>query len=183
MLLIGAAAPATATAGSRRAAPDPSPQRAPASAAIPSPDPAPQAMVRSQQPHLVRPPSTPARAPVAVSAVTRPAQSTAATSDALGSPPVTRPRAGSARKRAHPAARHDARTHRSPARTGRVSLSFPLSFLSKDVMRLAFGTFGAGTANRPDGVLLLLSSLAMAALAVASFSLLRRLRRFEGPRQ
>lgn len=64
-----------------------------------------------------------------------------------------------------------------------MSLSFPLSFLSKAVMRLAPGTFGAGAANHPDGVLLLLSSLAMAALAVAGFSLLRRLRRFEGPRQ
>ncbi len=59
-------------------------------------------------------------------------------------------------------------------------LSFPLSFVATDLLRLTSG-LRASAAPRPgDGVLLLLSSLAMAALAVSSFTLLRRLKRFGG---
>jgi hypothetical protein len=61
-----------------------------------------------------------------------------------------------------------------------VALSFPLSFIATDLLRLTSG-LRAGAAARPeDGVLLLLSSLAMAALAVSSFALLRRLKRVGG---
>ena len=62
-----------------------------------------------------------------------------------------------------------------------MALSFPLSFIAVELHRLTSG-LRAGTVSVPDdGVLLLLSSLAMAALAVSSFALLRRLRRLSRP--
>lgn len=178
VLLLGALAPGTASARSHRAALDPAPQTAPTSAA-PSPDPAPQATVRSQQSHATRPPTTAASKPVVVvPRVTLPAQHTVATSDGSGGRAVTPRRTGPAPRRARPATRHRAPTPNSPsARTNPVSLSF----LTTDLLRLTSG-LRAGTASGPDdGVLLLLSSLAMAALAVSSFTLLRRLKRFGGP--
>jgi hypothetical protein len=62
-----------------------------------------------------------------------------------------------------------------------VALSFPLGFIATDLLRLTSG-LRAGTEAQPgDGVLLLLSALAMAALAVSSFALLRRLSRLGRP--
>ena len=53
-------------------------------------------------------------------------------------------------------------------------LSFPLA-LPRDLLLLP----RVGDPSRQDGVLLLLSAAAMAVVAVASFTLLRRLRRLE----
>ena len=58
-----------------------------------------------------------------------------------------------------------------------ISLSFLLGILPSDLFRVPQA---AGAVGHPDGVLLLLSSVAMGVLAVASFGMLRRLRRLEG---
>jgi len=57
-------------------------------------------------------------------------------------------------------------------------LSFPLA-LPRDLLLLPGRALQAGETGHRDGMLLLLTSLAMAVLAVASLSLLRRLRRLE----
>jgi len=64
------------------------------------------------------------------------------------------------------------------ARPQATRLSFPLA-LPRDLLLLPAAALHDGTTGHRDGVLLLLSSLAMAVLAVASFALLRRLRRLE----
>lgn len=73
------------------------------------------------------------------------------------------------------------RVHRAPvvrrAPSRLVNFSIPLSFLTKDLLRLPRAAFHAGDQLHRDGVLLLFSSIAMATLAVASFTLFRRLRR------
>jgi hypothetical protein len=56
-----------------------------------------------------------------------------------------------------------------------ISQSFLLGLLPADLLRLP----KADAVSHRDGVLLLLSSVAMAVLAVASFALLRRLRKLE----
>ena len=58
-----------------------------------------------------------------------------------------------------------------------ISLSFLLGILPSDLFRVPQA---AGAVSHPDGALLLLSSVAMGALAVASFAMLRRLRRLPG---
>jgi hypothetical protein len=60
-----------------------------------------------------------------------------------------------------------------------VSFSFPFTSLPKTLFWLPRAAFRAEARTQGDGVLLLLSSLAMGGLAVASFALLRRLRRLE----
>ena len=57
-----------------------------------------------------------------------------------------------------------------------ISLSFLFGLLPSDLLRLPHA---AGGVSHPGGVLLLLSSVAMGVLAVASFALFRRLRRLE----
>ena len=57
-----------------------------------------------------------------------------------------------------------------------ISLSFVLGILPSHWLRVPQA---AGDVDHPSGVLLLLSSVAMGVLAVASFALLRRLRRLE----
>jgi len=57
-------------------------------------------------------------------------------------------------------------------------LAFPLAW-PKDLLLLPAGALHSGGTGHRDGVLLLLTSLAMAALAVASLALLRRMRRLE----
>ena len=178
MLLISAAAPGTASARSHRGALDPSPQRAPTSAS-PSPDPAPQATVKSQPTHVTRPPTT--SAPVGAD-ITR--RATRLTVPARSGPARIGDPVSHATTHAQPVAhRHAARRlvpSAPPTRTSPVALSVPLSFIATDLLRLTSG-LRAGAAARPeDGVLLLLSSLAMAALAVSSLALLRRLKRFGG---
>jgi len=56
-------------------------------------------------------------------------------------------------------------------------MSFVLGNLPSDLVRVPQA---AGAVDHRDGVLLLLSSVAMGVLAVASFALLRRLRRLAG---
>jgi hypothetical protein len=63
-------------------------------------------------------------------------------------------------------------------RSEATRFSFPLA-LPRDLLLLPGKALDAGATGRRNGVLLLLSSLAMAVLAVASFALLRRLRRLE----
>jgi hypothetical protein len=78
-----------------------------------------------------------------------------------------------------PAARGPAPAHhpRPVAADHRQPLS--LSFLATELRRFIPGAGHGSDATARDGVLLLLSSLAMAAFAIASFALLRRLKRFE----
>jgi hypothetical protein len=64
-----------------------------------------------------------------------------------------------------------------------VALSFPVESLPNALLGLPHTAFHAGAGTHSNGLLLLLSSLAMGALAGASFALVRRLRRFEGPAQ
>jgi hypothetical protein len=188
VLLISALLPDAASAGSRRMAPDPSPQKAPrsASAAAPTPDPPPQTALRSQSPHVT--PSSPTLVAVTPRVnprserVTPPAQHSVTTSDAAGVQASTARHTGS--RRQHPRAAPRGRTHArhaAPSRSTRVSLSLPLAFLTRDLLRLAPGALRSGAASPSDGGLLLLSALAMAILAVASFVLLRRTKQPGGP--
>jgi hypothetical protein len=55
-------------------------------------------------------------------------------------------------------------------------LSFPLA-LPRDLLLLPRAALRASVRGRENGVLLLLSAVAMAVVALASFTLLRRLRR------
>jgi hypothetical protein len=158
----------------------PTPQKAPVSISgqsdQPSPDPAPQSAVRA---HVSIPKTTVISPPVVVSStptettprlvhvVTRPVTTVAASS---GGRPATP---------ARPATTHRTRTApRRPAthhpRSQVTSLAFPLTW-PKDLVLLP----RARTDSRRDGVLLLLSAVAMGVLALASLSLVRRLRRLE----
>jgi hypothetical protein len=184
VLAVSFLVPDVASAGSRRAAPDPSPQKAPTSA-LPSPDPAPQAIVRSQTSHVVQPSTTSVPVvprvtvhvtrPTRVTGVTRVTPPVAAAAKAIG-------RTGSsARVRARPVTHHRAVTRPPgpPTSANPVALSFPLAFIATDLLRVT-AALRAGAAEHPeDGVLLLLSSLAMAVLAVSSFALLRRVKRLD----
>jgi hypothetical protein len=62
-----------------------------------------------------------------------------------------------------------------------VPLTFPFGFIATALLRLTSGLRAGTEAHPEDGVLLLLSALAMAALAVSSFALLRRLSRLRRP--
>jgi hypothetical protein len=170
-----------AIAATRGHAADPAPQKAPTSggSSQPTPDPAPQATTTPPVTHrsTVTTPAT--RVPVvttpARTVVVSPARTVTAPAAKVTSGPQSAHAArrnSSAHVRAHrPAAPHQAR----PQAT---RLSFPLA-LPRDLLLLPDTAIHAGEAGHRDGVLLLLSSLAMAALAVASFTLLRRLRRLE----
>jgi len=57
-------------------------------------------------------------------------------------------------------------------------LAFPLA-LPRDLLLLPSDALRAGDPTRRNGVLLLLSAVAMAVVAAASFTLLRRLRRLD----
>ncbi|MBV8711605.1 MAG: hypothetical protein JOY56_07485, partial [Solirubrobacterales bacterium] len=61
----------------------------------------------------------------------------------------------------------------------RIALSFPLGSLTSELFRLPRAALHAGEADHRDGVLLLLSALAMGVVAVSSFTLLRRLKRLQ----
>jgi uncharacterized protein involved in exopolysaccharide biosynthesis len=60
-----------------------------------------------------------------------------------------------------------------------VSPPAALSGLANDLRRLIPRAPPAGAAAHPDGILLLLSALAMGAFALSGFALLRRLKRYE----
>ena len=169
VLALSCLAPSAAQAAKHASAGDPSPQPSPVSSgSTPSPDPAPQAVTRSTPSHAAAP-STPAirRTTPAVSTVATPPVSPARTFSAQPPSSVVRsPSPGRVRHRHVPGARH------ASARVG--PLSFPLA-LPRALLLFP----RAGAPVHRNGVLLLLSSVAMAVVAVASFTLLRRLRRLE----
>ncbi len=172
LLFLCGAATAAASASA------PAPQKAPSSgqSGQPSPDPAPQAEVK---PRVLIPSAPAVSHPVVVSpapAETTPRLVQVETSQATTAAPSSggRPSAPS-----RPATTHRSSTaHRLPAthhpKSQVTSLAFPLT-LPKDLVLLPH----AGTDSRNDGVLLLLSAVAMGVLALASLTLLRRLRRLE----
>jgi hypothetical protein len=115
---------------------------------------------------------------------TRPTRPTRPTLPAQsGAAPIGHP-VSPAATHVRPLARHHAARRLvapAPRRgTSRAALSFPSSIIATDLLRLTSGLRAGASARPGDGVLLLLSSLAMAALAVSSFMLLRRLKRFGG---
>src|ERR1700733_2742462 len=152
---------------------DPAPQQAPAaqSPGSPSPDPAPQADARTTPSHT----SAPTRPSIHVTTSTQSSRSTSSqplSSSVVQTPTVSAP---PARRTSSPARApiHHVRAARKPS--PRVTgLSFPLA-LPRDLLP----SLRADVPVHRNGVLLLLSSVAMAVVAVASFTLLRRLRRLE----
>jgi len=171
---------AGATAATRGHASDPAPQKAPVvgSSSQPSPDPAPQAEVRSTVTHTSVPRTPTIRVPVVVTPATT-VRTPAATVSAPAANNVTSspsPAQPVRRNSSHVRVPHVATPHH--ARPQATRLSFPLA-LPRDLLLLPAAALHDGTTGHRDGVLLLLSSLAMAVLAVASFALLRRLRRLE----
>ena len=174
---------AGATAATRGHASDPSPQKAPTSGASsqPAPDPAPQANTTSPAPHR----STGTSPAVGVPVVTTPTRTVVVTPTSTVSAPATKIVASSPH-RTQPARRtspaHVVRVHRAATPRHAPSQATPLSFplaIPRDLLLLPGTALGAGTTGHGNGVLLLLSSVAMAVVAVASFTLLRRLRRLE----
>ena len=115
--------------------------------------------------------TTPARTVVVTPART---VSAPATKTVNSSPPSTQPARRSPPSQVR-APRAAAPHH---ARSQATQLSFPLT-LPRDLLLLPDKALGGGGTGHRDGVLLLLSSIAMAVLAVASFALFRRLRRLE----
>ena len=190
-----------AAAATPRPAPDPVPQNAPTSGAAsqPTPDPAPQVRTTSPASPRSTPISPMIRVPVVVtpprtvSAVTPPRTVSApAPKIVIASPrpkiviASPRPKIVIASPRpaqpVRPTASSHVRAARAPAphraRPQATRLSFPLA-LPKDLLLLPGRALHAGETGHRDGVLLLLTSLAMAGLAVASFALLRRLKGLE----
>jgi hypothetical protein len=174
-------APAAAWAASHAPTADPAPQPAPvASSPSPTPDPAPQTAPRSTQSHTSAPATSSTQAPSVVSTSTgRPHVSTVIGSSAVPARPSTTSLAPShvprqTHRLSPPGVRHLAAPRPDSALVG--GLKFPLA-LPRDLLLLPRDAIRAGSRTQPSGVLLLLSSVAMAVVAVASFVLLRRLRR------
>jgi hypothetical protein len=176
---------ATASAASHSRSADPSPQPAPtAVSSTPAPDPAPQVAVRAQPSHSTPPTTTRS---VSTAVAPRVAQTTAPASTA---PASSGPTVSSSPAKPRPPASHHARPvshapphHAAPRRTvvHPISLSFLLGLLPANLLHLPHAALHAGEASRSGGVLLLLSSVAMGVLAVASFVMMRRLKRLAGP--
>lgn len=133
--------------------------------------------------------------PVLVSSSPAPADTTApattprsvhVASSRLATSPVTtvaHSTGGRARRPARHTASHRAAPARRPppvhhTRPESTALAFPLT-LPSALLALPRAALHAGTGSQPSGVLLLLSSVAMGALTLASLALLRRLRRLE----
>jgi hypothetical protein len=178
-LVMSAWTTSDAIAASHGAAPDPSPQKAPTAAPSnsPSPDPAPQAAVKPSVPQVSVPsthvPAVVSPAGTVAGRTTAPQSASAQSSHVTSGPTATKAAAPSRAK--HPSGPP---AHRRPVAHGSpVSFSFPFAFLPQDLLRLPRALLHAGAQARDNGVLLLLSSVAMAVLAVASFTLFRRLRR------
>ena len=192
VLLLSCLAPDAASAASHRQSADPAPQKAPptSSSSTPAPDPAPQAAVRSQLPVRSQPshPTAPASSRSAPTVVAPQIVHTSAPITNSGVAPAstlssTRASRGArarhhAAKVSHAPPRHPVAARKTESQP--IVLSVPLAFLLNDLLRLPHAVLHPGDAGHRDGVLLLLSSLAMGVLAVSSFSLLRRLRRLEG---
>jgi hypothetical protein len=174
--------PAAQAASSHGHAGDPSPQAAPgSSASTPAPDPAPQAATRSTPANTSKPSIRQTISPVSTGhAITVNSSPVVPARPSPVSPASIRTPSHSASAPARPAAHHAVR-HAPTARpiSTRVGpLSFPLS-LPRDLLLLPGDALRAGDATHQNGVLLLLSAVAMAVVAVAGFTLLRRLRRLE----
>jgi hypothetical protein len=176
--------------GAGASAATPTPQKAPASTSSrqPSPDPAPQAEVKPSTSHTSTPTAPATRRPTAVSSSPAPTNTSAGTRPRVvqlaTSPAATGVPSRGARvpPRSRPTATRATAAHHSPA-TPRdspqaTSIPFPLA-LPRDLLLLPRAAFNSGTNSRRNGVLLLLSAVAMGVLALASFALLRRLRRLE----
>jgi len=193
VLLIVSSCLVTAEAGARahHFTPDPSPQRAPAVApsVVPTPDAVPQAASRvaTHSSTATGPMSRPSivvhstgtgtvHTTATVQSASRVRASGAATVPASHRVTV----AHSAHRRRTPA--HSASAHRGHA-SHRATLysaaSLSPTFAPTDSLGAPVAAVHAGRLDHPDGLLLLLSSLAMAGLAVASLALLRRLRGLE----
>ena len=184
LLLLGCLGAAGASAA------NPAPQKAPASTSSPqpSPDPAPQAEVKPSTSHTSAPTAPAVRSPVAVSSSPAPTNTSTATSprsvQLATSPAATGAQSHGARvpprsrrTATHTtAAHHLAATPRDSPQT--TSIPFPLA-LPRDLLLLPRAALNSGTDSRRNGVLLLLSAVAMGVLALASLTLLRRLRRLE----
>jgi hypothetical protein len=169
---------------------NPTPQKAPASTSSrqPSPDPAPQAEVKPSTSHTSTPTAPAIRRPVVVSSSPAPTNTSATTGTRLvqlaTSPAATG--APSRGARVPPTSRrtatHTTAAHRSPATprdsSQTTSIPFPLA-LPRDLLLLPRAALNSGADSRRNGVLLLLSAVAMGVLALASLALLRRLRRLE----
>ena len=170
-LALTCLASTAAQAAGKASAGGPSPQPAPASSgAAPTPDPAPQAAMRSTPPRTATqlPRSAGPIAPIESSGGGTTQQGTA-----TGSPPGPARTESIGRDRTtHPAPREHAR--RSPA-VRAVSPSFPLP-LPRNLLLLPRNALGVTLRAHREGILLLSAAVAMAVLAVASFTLLRRLR-------
>ncbi len=200
LLVLGSLAPTAATASSRGPTADPAPQKAPPAPASRSatPDPAPQAMPRAQPSQSAPKSATSGTPPTDATPVTphivqttAPARPSSTYSDAPARPSTasSNPAASSTNSRTvarvqrhHATISHPARYHAPPvARPAAhsISLSFLLGLLPTHLLRMR--ALETGGVNHRDGVLVLLGSIAMAALAMSSFSLLRRLKRLEGP--
>ena len=176
------------TAGASAA--NPTPQKAPASASSrqPSPDPAPQAEVKPSTSHTSAPTAPATRSPVVVSSSPAPTNTSAAIRPRLVQLPTSPAATGgpSSRARVLPrsrrAATHATAAHHSPAThhdsPQTTSIPFPLA-LPRDLLLLPRAALNSGTDGRRNGLLLLLSAVAMGVLALASLTLLRRLRRLE----
>jgi hypothetical protein len=188
-LLVTWFAPGAASAATNRPTADPAPQKAPAvSPTTPAPDPVPQASVKAaakSQPVHSAPPTTSISRPVVTAPrIARSTAPAAATPAAVNASTVGRTPARTAPATPHHPAKVVAapRHHPAPARrleTHPIALSLPFTPLLTDLLRFPHAVLHAGEAGHRDGVLLLLSSLAMGVLAVSSFGLLRRLRRLD----
>ncbi len=185
LVLVVAGWPAArgASGSTPRPASEPTPQTAPTSGAgkQPTPDPAPQA--------TTAPPASPRststrptiRAPAVVAPIRVPVVVTPARTVSMSAAKIVASRAPPSRS-GRPTSPPQVRAVRVPtprrARSEATRLPFPLAWPKYLLLLPARALHGGGTGHR-DGILLLLTSLAMAALAVASLALLRRLRRLE----
>ena len=158
------------------------PDRAPAQGAgtagtSPAPDPVPQP-VRVSPTHSSTPPVT--VTPVSSAPETR-SHSAPTTSERAASAPVERPAATPVeparpeRRTAAPARKHHPpAAHQQHRATGPVTVDLPVPRISPPKL------FATGRETEPNGVLLLLSSLSLGLLVVASLTLLQRVKRLNG---
>ena len=199
LLLLSGFASGAASASTHGSSGDPSPQKAPPvpSSSTPAPDPTPQAAAKSQPSSSTSRPTESAPPPVVPRGV--PTVGTPENPGVVHTTTPPRPSSGSGHvatvprrvgarapaphrpamvSHAPPRPRHARPAHATKPQ--HISPSFPLASLTSDLFRLPRAALHAGETDHRDGVLLLLSALAMGVVAVSSFTLLRRLKRLEG---
>lgn len=201
LLVLGSLAPTAASATSRRATADPAPQKAPPAPASRSttPDPPPQAVAvqhrtapRASSTQGSSPQSSSTRVPAIARPVgtkivprTSPAERNRAPSPHAAATSTSSGTVSTAAPHHHPRASRSAAQLRAaprvrPTKPASVSHWVPFTSLPKALLGLPRAASQAVAHTHHDGVMLLLSSLAMAALAAASFTMLRRLMRLAG---